>query len=147
MLVFSYMYIRPLVLFVFCIITYKGDSILKYIAGRKECEKYHNMASFPAWFQIQYGTMLLFLNRFQIFCEQSNFTLFKQTNLNTDVYHFKKKYCSIHLMIEHITERYHNLHKQLETWQFKYNAKINVTMHLGSKHIIADYTMNGTQKR
>ncbi len=72
-----------------------GDSILKNnflnflkMAAINVCKQYHNMASFPVWLQIQYGRMLLFLDRPQIFCEQLYFRLFILTNLNEDIFHF-----------------------------------------------------------
>ncbi len=78
MLVFSYMYTST-----FCIITHVGGSILKRnlnfhkVATQKICEQYDNMASFPVWLQIQYGGMLMFLCRLQIFCKQLYVRLFK----------------------------------------------------------------------
>ncbi len=70
---------------VFCIITYMGDSILKInfvsflkMTARMVHEKYHNMASFPVWLQIQYGGMVVFLNRHHIFCEQLYLIFFRK---------------------------------------------------------------------
>ncbi len=70
--------------FVFCIITHMGDSILKKTVStfskwppERLCVQYYNMASFPVWLQIQYGQILLFLDRVQIFFEQLYFRLFK----------------------------------------------------------------------
>ncbi len=67
---------------VFCIITHTGDSILKKTVStfskclhERFCVQYYNMDSFPVWLQIQYGQMLLFLNRLQIFFEQLYFRL------------------------------------------------------------------------
>ncbi len=69
---------------VFCIITHMGDSILKKTVStfskwppERLCVEYYNMTSFPVWVQIQYGQILLFLDRLQIFFEQLYFILFK----------------------------------------------------------------------
>ncbi len=76
MLVFRYMYIY--------IITQMGDSILKNTVStfskwpsERFCVQDYNMASFPVWLQIEYGRMLLFLDRLQMFFEQLYFRLFK----------------------------------------------------------------------
>ncbi len=60
-----------------------GDSILEKpfssyskMAAWNVYEQYHN-ASFPVGIEIQYARMLLFLDSFQIFCEQLYFRLFK----------------------------------------------------------------------
>ncbi len=42
------------------------------------CVQYYNMASFPVWLQIQYGRILLFLDRLQIFFEQLYYRLFNR---------------------------------------------------------------------
>ncbi len=72
-----------------------SDSILKKTFStfskwqpERYCAQYYVMASFPVWIQIQYGRMLLFLDKLQIFFEQLYFRLFKYTNLDEDFYHF-----------------------------------------------------------
>ncbi len=72
-----------------------GDSILKKTVSTFSkwlpewlCVQYYNMASFPVWLQIQYGRMLVFLDRIRIFFEQLYFILFKESDVNEDVYHF-----------------------------------------------------------
>ncbi len=59
-----------------------GDSILKNTIStfskwspERLCVQYYNIASFPVWLQIQYGQMLLFLDRLQIIFEQLYFRL------------------------------------------------------------------------
>ncbi len=47
-------------------------NILNFLkmATSKICEQYYNVAPFPVWLQIQYGQMLLFLDRLQVFFKQ-----------------------------------------------------------------------------
>ncbi len=47
------------------------------LTSERLCVQYYNMASFPVWLQIQYGRILMFLDRIQLFVEQLYFTLFK----------------------------------------------------------------------
>ncbi len=54
---------------------WSGDT--RAACSMRFCVQYYNMASFPVWLQIQYGQMLLFLDRLQILVKQLYFRLFK----------------------------------------------------------------------